>query len=107
MPLFEKYHQPKYYKHFKKLVEAISILDSKVGITNENIEYSDKLLKSFVLDTEVLYGKEAMTFNMHLLTHLIKYVKRFGPLWTHNCFPYKQYNGVILNGCHGNTFYLE
>ena len=50
---------------------------------------------------------EAMTFNLHLLTHLPKYVLRFGPLWTHSCFPYERYNGIILNGCHGKSYYLE
>ena len=107
MPLFKKYHKLKYYNHFKKLVEAISILDSKVGIKRDDIQYAQNLLNSFVYESEELYGMEAMTFNLHLLTHLPKYVLRFGPLWTHSCFPYERYNGIILNGCHGKSYYLE
>lgn len=37
-----------------------------------------------------------MTFNIHLLSHLAKSVKLWGPLWTHSAFPFENANGKLL-----------
>ena len=40
---------------------------------------------------------------MHLLTHLTKYVKLWGPLWTHSAFCFENKNGLIKNLFHGTN----
>ena len=54
-----------------------------------------KALRKFVLDTEKLYSKEFMRFNVHCLLHLARFVKLFGALWAWSAFPFEHFNGVI------------
>lgn len=42
-----------------------------------------------------------MTFNVHLLTHLAKSVKLWGPLWVHSAFVFENANGGLLKLVHG------
>ena len=39
--------------------------------------------------------------NVHCLLHLVHYVRLYGPLWTHSCFPFESLNGKILKMQHG------
>ncbi len=41
---------------------------------------ADNMLFKFVARFQLLYGEASMTFNVHLLTHLAKSVKLWGPL---------------------------
>ena len=41
------------------------------------------------------------TMNVHLVRHLIHYVKLYGPLWTHSCFWFETLNGQLLRLRHG------
>ena len=38
------------------------------------------------------YGERSCTANAHSLTHLAKYVRLWGPLWTHSAFGFKNRN---------------
>lgn len=42
-----------------------------------------------------------MTFNVHTLKHVIKFVKYFGSLWAWSAFPFESYNAVIKSLFHG------
>ena len=42
-----------------------------------------------------LYGERSCTANSHLLSHLSKYVRLWGPLWTHSAFGFESYNGQL------------
>ena len=42
-----------------------------------------------------LYGEQSCTANVHLLSHLTKFVRLWGPLWTHSSFRYENKNGNI------------
>ncbi|KYN30395.1 hypothetical protein ALC56_15325, partial [Trachymyrmex septentrionalis] len=46
-------------------------------------------LIQFVCEIEILYGKNAMTFNMHSLLHIVYNVCMSGPLWAISAFPYE------------------
>ena len=50
----------------------------------------------FVAQTETLYGKEAMTFNVHQILHLAVNVRDRGPLWSHSDFPFESGNGKLV-----------
>ena len=47
-----------------------------------------------------LYGEKSCTANVHLLSHLTKYVRLWGPLWTHSSFGYENKNGTIKHFFH-------
>ena len=56
------------------------------------IEYAKKCLIGFIDGVEEFYGKEHISFNVHLLAHLSRSVRNWGPLWTHSAFPYENAN---------------
>jgi len=55
---------------------------------------------------EVLYGKDAMRFNVHMLLYAVQSVKMSAPLWTTSAFPFESniyllkrlVNGKALKG---------
>ena len=49
-----------------------------------------------ILPIAIFIGKEHCTINVHLLFHLPKYVKRFGPLSTHLAFPFEDTIGTVF-----------
>lgn len=53
------------------------------------------MLCQFVIQVVELYGPINMKFNVHLLTHLAKYVKIWGPMWAFSAFPYESMNGTL------------
>ena len=50
-----------------------------------------------------LYGENSCTHNCHLLSHLVKYVQLWGPLWTHSAFGFESKNGHLKHLFHGKT----
>ena len=42
-----------------------------------------------------------MTMNVHLLSHLVYYVRAWGPLWTMSCFAFESLNGELRKHFHG------
>ena len=51
--------------------------------------------------TYSISGEKFQTFNCHSLLHLADDVKQRGPLWTHSCFPFEDYNGDLKDLFHG------
>ena len=49
-----------------------------------------------------LYGENYCSHNSHLLTLLCRFVRLWGPLWTHSFFGYESKNGHIKHLFHGN-----
>lgn len=54
------------------------------------------MLNQFVRNTEVLYSKSAMTYNVHQLAHIGQSVQDWGPLWAHSGYPFEGGNGKLL-----------
>lgn len=100
LPCLEGLLDAKYTKHLGLLSSAIYLL-LQDQITFEEINSADELLMEFVVRFQMLYGDTAMTFNVHLLTHLAKAVKYWGPLWAHSAFPFENANGNLLRLVHG------
>ena len=42
-----------------------------------------------------LYGERSCTANAYLLIHLPKYIRLWGPLWTHSAFGFESCNGHL------------
>ncbi|XP_024872804.1 uncharacterized protein LOC112455238 [Temnothorax curvispinosus] len=89
----------KYLRHWSLLVNAMNIL-LQDSITQTALATARSLLIKFVVKLQSLYGKEAMTYNVHLLLHLWKSVENFGPLWAHNTFVFENVNRLLLKNKH-------
>lgn len=85
-----------YLKHLSLLVQAIYNL-SQESITPQEMDQSEALLTKFVHRFEELFGISHMTFNLHLLTHLIETVRNWGPLWVHTTFAFESWNKRIID----------
>ncbi len=77
------------------LVFAIYLLNSS-HILHVNIDNAHLALCEFVLLTESLYGKQEISYNIHLLTHLAESVRRHGPLSLTSTFVFEGHNGRLL-----------
>lgn len=91
-----------YVKHVRLLSAALYIL-LKSTITRQEIDEAEKMLFRFVGQHQMLFGKEHMVMNIHLLKHLVESVRDLGPLWSHSAFPFERNNGVLLNKVNGTT----
>lgn len=61
------------------------------------------MLSDFYKLMPELYGESSCTANAHLLSHLAKYVRLWGPLWTHSTFGFESKNGQLKHLFHGRT----
>ena len=72
-----------YWHHYSLLVCSLHIL-LKYKVALEEVDAAEKMLNDFYLLVPELYGESACTHNVHLLSHICKYVRLWGPLWTHS-----------------------
>lgn len=61
------------------------------------------MLNTYYLLLPELYGETSCTANAHLLSHLIKYVRLWGPLWTHSAFGFESKNGKLKHLFHSKS----
>lgn len=87
LPIMRKLFPKEYVQHWSLLVDAISTL-LQTSISTTEIYNAQRKLFQFVKGVETLYGKEHVSFNIHLLTHLAESCLHWGPLWTHSAFRY-------------------
>lgn len=99
IPILQKLLPKNIILHWAFLVEAVNLL-MKEEITNFEVDLADQLLHQFVSETEIIYTKTAMTFNVHSLLHLAKSVYNWGPLWVHNAYSFEPGNGELLKVIH-------
>lgn len=69
---------------------------SKNRITIAEIDKSEKLLNEFADEFEYLYGKDAITMNIHMLRHYGHVVRKGGPLWSQSMFSFESCIGYYL-----------
>lgn len=78
----------KYMNHVMLLSSSIhQLLDPKLN--EVTISSCEKKLNLFLRQFENLYGKHNMSYNIHLLSHLIDAVRNFGALYNFSLFPYE------------------
>ena len=102
LPILQSKLPPDYWYHYALLVTAMHIL-LKDTISVTELQASEIMIKDFCAMFEKLYGQINCTHNIHLLTHLGKYVRLWGPLWTHSAFSFEHKNGLLKNLFHGNS----
>ena len=102
LPILINYLPSLYWHHYALLVCAIHIL-LKDSITHASIDAAERMLADFHNLLPELYGESSCTANAHLLTHLTKYVRLWGPLWTHSAFGFENKNGQLKHLFHGKS----
>ncbi|XP_046402073.1 uncharacterized protein LOC124168026 isoform X1 [Ischnura elegans] len=75
------------FKHFLSLHYAIRILLSSDYLKHG--DYARALLKYFVKNFALLYGREGLTYNVHGLLHLASDAKIHGPLEKYSAFKFE------------------
>lgn len=96
----------KYVKHFRLLSSVVYSL-SKKEISNETIEQAKLSLNKFANDYETLYGKSAVTINLHYARHLAMQVDNLGPLWSQSAFAFEANNGLVVKSITGTKDILH
>ena len=61
----------------------------------------DDMLVAFYELLPDLYGDTSCPLNSHILIHLTKYVRLWGPQWTHSDFGFESMNGHTSGMIHG------
>lgn len=102
LPLLLNFLPSLYWHHYGLLVCAMHILLSD-SISDAQVSAAEHMLKDFYCLLPDLYGESSCTHNAHLLSHLPKYVRLWGPLWTHSAFGYESKNGQLKHFFHGKT----
>lgn len=64
-------------------------------ISEETFVRSEKMLDEFIERFQQLYGIEEMTYNIHLVTHIVDCSRDYGPLWAFSLFVFEDVNGVV------------
>lgn len=66
-------------------------------ISPEELKTCEQNLLKFVDEYEILYGVPCMTFNVHLVEHLVESVRNSGPLWETSAFPFENNIFILKN----------
>lgn len=85
----------KYLRNLGLFINGITIFLSE-SITPKMIDEADAYFKEFVKNFEELYTEKAMNYNIHLLLHVAKTVRNWGPLYCQNTFPFENENRLLL-----------
>lgn len=96
----------KIIKNYEKLAVSTYIL-CKENVSLCEVNIACEMLNDFAIDFESIYGKGAVTMNIHLLKHYKESVINCGPLWSYSLFAFENNIGVLKNYVYGRTDVLE
>ena len=102
LPLLLDILPPLYWHHYALLVCAMHIMLND-SISHAQVDAAEQMLRDFCILLPELYGETSCTANAHLLSHLAKYVRLWGPLWTHSAFGFENKNGQLKHLFHGKS----
>lgn len=93
----------KFYRNWMKLVDIMHYLLGP-SISIEKLRVVKKRMLSFVSEYQKLYGKQFMSYNAHLLLHLVDTVQAWGPLWGYSLYPFESVNGILTKTVCGTRY---
>ncbi|XP_051167613.1 uncharacterized protein LOC127285565 isoform X2 [Leptopilina boulardi] len=96
LPCLDGLLEQPYYNHLAMLCQAAYILNS-ASITEANLNTADNLIERFVHDYQRHYGLVNMVYNVHLLRHLVRSVRKWGPIWVYSALPFESLNKKITD----------
>lgn len=97
LPVMQDILSEEYFEHTSLLVEAIFILTQESINPASDIPKCQHLLAKFVFLFPTLYEERYMVSNVHDLLHLCDDVINNGPLFTHSCFEFEDFNGELVS----------
>jgi len=100
--LFTSYIVKQAWHHLALLVCSIHILLGD-RIEPSQIDAAEQMLIDFYKLLPELYGENSCTHCTHLLFHLTKFVRLWGPLFTHSTFHFEHKHGQLKHLFHGKT----
>ena len=106
LPILMMCLPPLYLHHYALLVCAIHILLQE-SLTTSQITAAELMLCDFMALLPELYGEHSCTMNAHLLTHLAKYVRLWGPLWTHSAVGFENKNSHLKYLFHSRSDFVD
>ena len=102
LPLLLTKLPPLYWHHYALLVCALHILlGSK--IEQHQLDAADQMIVEFYKLLPEIYGEMSCTHIAHLLFHIPKFVRLWGPLWTHSTFDFEHKHGQPKHLFHGKN----
>lgn len=93
-------------RNFRDLSAGVYTLLKK-EISETDLLNAERLLERFVKEFELIYGKDAVTMNVHLIRHLPQVVKVAGPLWAYSTFGFEGNLGRLVKSIKGTRNYSE
>ncbi|XP_049515826.1 uncharacterized protein LOC125947007 [Dermacentor silvarum] len=93
----------KYYKNWTMFV-ALMHFCLQPSIPLDRIAEVKKLFVRFLKDYQELYGRECMSYNAHILLHMVDHVSQWGPLWGFSAYPFESMNGRLLRLVNGTRY---
>jgi hypothetical protein len=91
-PIFEKIMKKKYYDHFKKLVLAVHLAESR-ALTEQDIQAVERLCYDFLLQFPKLYSERHNVQVVHSIMHISESIRDFGPLTSYTTFNFESLLG--------------
>ena len=83
------------------LVNAITIL-LQIKISGRDLETAHLLIMKFTRLTGTLNGQEQMTYNIHILQHVVESVRHWGAPWANSALIYEDAGGLMQRQFHGS-----
>ncbi|XP_030231849.1 uncharacterized protein LOC115557858 isoform X3 [Gadus morhua] len=100
LPVLKGILPARFWNHLFLLVFGIYTLLQDT-IKTKSIQMAELAFTKIVIEFQRLYGKNNMTFNIHLLTHSAQSVKHWGPLWAVSTFSFESNMGTLKKYFHG------
>ena len=94
LPLLLGILPPLYWHHVSVFICSLHIL-LKDNLHMNEIDAAKRMFWDFYNFTPELYGRNSCTHIMHLLSHIWKYVQKWGPLCTRSVFGFQNKNGQL------------
>ena len=95
-----------YYSHFCSVSYILQLLLQESAKKTAVVK-CELLSESFVRDVEYLYGEEYVSYNIHLLPHLIISALEWGLPWAHSAFIPEGFNGELSSLFQGTQCVIE
>ncbi|XP_040070803.2 uncharacterized protein LOC120843478 [Ixodes scapularis] len=84
----------KYFNHWMQFVEIMHYLLGP-SLCIQKLRDLRVTMFGFVQKYQELYGKEHVTYNTHLLIHLVDSAMEWGPPWGYSLYPFESINGKL------------
>ena len=94
MPAFHGIISQEYLEVWQKFVEACWLICRPI-VHKSDGKKAEELLVEFGKRFESLFGRDAVTPNIHFATHIVECMEEFGSIYTFWCFGMERLNGFL------------